>query len=346
MEQFEFKKNWAGKWSLLECCSFGKEYTKLLAEKYGVGPSHSMFSYEQGSSANFLVPSEVEAFTKQLVEKVQENEEVVFEWVNTITMATDAVLGFVRNFGDKPATKNDYDELWKYLDEYLLGHFPVKKVVDYLPKDLLERVLPSLEKARVYAEPVYSESLEFVQKFAKDNAATFGISSDLFLCLTDTELAEAFVSKTIPAEQVLKERFEFSVITVTHGVASVISGAEAKQLAEKTIHAVLQTSELKGKTAFPGKVQGIVKVVFNPEQVTDLQPGTVLVTGMTRPEYLHLFKDAVAVVTDAGGVLSHAAITARELKKPTIVGTEVATKVLKDGDKVEVDADKGIVRKI
>ena len=73
---------------------------------------------------------------------------------------------------------------------------------------------------------------------------------------------------------------------------------------------------------------------------------TILVTGMTRPEYLHLFKKAAAVVTDAGGILCHAAITAREMKKPTIVGTETATKVFKDGDLVEVDADKGVVRKL
>ena len=65
---------------------------------------------------------------------------------------------------------------------------------------------------------------------------------------------------------------------------------------------------------------------------------------MTRPEYLHLFREAVGVVTDAGGILSHAAITARELKIPCIIGTEIATKVLHDGDLVEVNAEQGIVR--
>ena len=55
---------------------------------------------------------------------------------------------------------------------------------------------------------------------------------------------------------------------------------------------------------------------------------------------------AAAFVTDAGGILSHAAITAREMKKPCIIATQVATKIFKDGDKVEVDATKGVVRKI
>ena len=55
---------------------------------------------------------------------------------------------------------------------------------------------------------------------------------------------------------------------------------------------------------------------------------------------------AAAFVTDAGGILSHAAITAREMKKPCVIGTQIATKVFKDGDFIEVDANKGIVRKI
>jgi pyruvate,water dikinase len=91
-------------------------------------------------------------------------------------------------------------------------------------------------------------------------------------------------------------------------------------------------------------VTGRVKIVFDPSKIKTFEPNTILVTGMTRPEYLHLFQQAIAVVTDAGGVLSHAAITSRELKKPTIVGTEKASKILKDGDLVEVDADNGIVR--
>ena len=57
LEKLTWKKTWAGKWTLLECCYFGKEYTKLLDNHYGRGPTHSMFSLEDGSSANFLVPA-------------------------------------------------------------------------------------------------------------------------------------------------------------------------------------------------------------------------------------------------------------------------------------------------
>ena len=57
-------------------------------------------------------------------------------------------------------------------------------------------------------------------------------------------------------------------------------------------------------------------------------------------------KKAIAIVTDTGGITSHAAIVSRELGKPCIAGTKIATKVFKDGDLIEVDANKGIVKKV
>ncbi|MFA6445786.1 MAG: PEP-utilizing enzyme [Candidatus Paceibacterota bacterium] len=65
---------------------------------------------------------------------------------------------------------------------------------------------------------------------------------------------------------------------------------------------------------------------------------------MTRPDFLSLMNKASAFITDEGGITCHAAIVARELNKPCIIGTKIATKVLKDGDMVEVDAERGVVR--
>ena len=74
------------------------------------------------------------------------------------------------------------------------------------------------------------------------------------------------------------------------------------------------------------------------------QDGAILVTTMTTPEFVPIMKKALAVVTNEGGVLCHAAIVARELKKPCIIGTKIATQILRDGDLVEVDAEKGVVK--
>ena len=70
----------------------------------------------------------------------------------------------------------------------------------------------------------------------------------------------------------------------------------------------------------------------------------VLITGMTRPDFVPLMRKAAAIITDEGGLTCHAAIIARELGIPCVVGTRIATAVLKDGNLVEVDGTKGLIK--
>jgi len=102
--------------------------------------------------------------------------------------------------------------------------------------------------------------------------------------------------------------------------------------------------EIRGKSAFQGKVTGKVKVVFEISDMKKIGVVDVLVTSMTTPDLIAVSRDFAAIVTDEGGMLCHAAIVARELKKPCIIGTKIATQVLHDGDLVEVDADGGIIK--
>ena len=104
--------------------------------------------------------------------------------------------------------------------------------------------------------------------------------------------------------------------------------------------------ELKGKIAFTGKIKGRAKIVKNEGDITKVNIGDILVCPMTVPHFIPAMEKAAAFITDEGGLTCHAAIVAREMGKPCIIGTKIATKVLKDGDLVEVDADKGVVRKI
>jgi pyruvate,water dikinase len=85
-------------------------------------------------------------------------------------------------------------------------------------------------------------------------------------------------------------------------------------------------------------------VTFGIKEVNLIQNDEILCVVTTNPDYLPAMQKASAIITDEGGITCHAAIIAREMKKPCIVGTKIATKVLKDGDLVEVDADSGVVR--
>lgn len=105
-------------------------------------------------------------------------------------------------------------------------------------------------------------------------------------------------------------------------------------------------TEIIGTIASTGKVRGRVKVCRSIHDILKVKKGEILVTFMTRPEFLPAMQKAAAFVTNEGGITSHAAIVAREMNKPCIIGTKIATQVFKDGDMVEVDANKGVVRKI
>lgn len=99
-----------------------------------------------------------------------------------------------------------------------------------------------------------------------------------------------------------------------------------------------------GLSAQNGTAKGKVKVVKTFHDIKHVKKGNILVANTTHPNYLLAMKIAAAFVTNEGGIISHAAIVSRELKKPCIVGTKIATQVLRDGDLVEVDAERGIVR--
>lgn len=105
-----------------------------------------------------------------------------------------------------------------------------------------------------------------------------------------------------------------------------------------------QYGEVRGEVAFRGVIQGKVKILRRRDQIAEVKEGDVIVSPMTTPDFLPAMRKAGAFVTDEGGITCHAGIVARELKKPCIIGTKVATQVLKDGDLVEVDANEGVVR--
>jgi pyruvate,water dikinase len=102
--------------------------------------------------------------------------------------------------------------------------------------------------------------------------------------------------------------------------------------------------EVKGQIAYPGKVRGFAKYVNTPDMINKMKDGDILIAYATQPNLLPAMKKASAFVTDFGGITCHAAIVAREWKVPCIIGTGIATKVFKDGDLVEVDANTGIVK--
>ncbi len=100
---------------------------------------------------------------------------------------------------------------------------------------------------------------------------------------------------------------------------------------------------VRGQGATTGASTGAVKIISGPEEISKVNSGDILVTKMTSPDFVPAMRKASAIVTDEGGITSHAAIVSRELGIPCIVGTGNATKTLHEGEIITVDADHGIV---
>ncbi len=129
----------------------------------------------------------------------------------------------------------------------------------------------------------------------------------------------------------------------------LLVGEEARELIrpiKETLPTIEKMDKLKGECAFPGKALGRVCLVNKAEEMKKFKEGDILVSNVTDPSLLPIMKKASAFVTNQGGLTCHAAIVARELKIPCVIGTKIATRILKDGDMVEVDAEKGKVRVI
>lgn len=174
----------------------------------------------------------------------------------------------------------------------------------------------------------------------KETASTFGLTYEEFIHCTEDEL----VKNELPSKEILQMRQGKYVFVLDDGDISCLIGEKAEEIRRYFQEEVSVSALVTGSVACKGIVRGVARIINNKNDFARVEVGDVIVTSMTTPDMIPIMKKAVAFVTDEGGVTCHAAIISRELKKPCIIGTKNATQVLHDGDMLEVDADKGVVR--
>lgn len=143
----------------------------------------------------------------------------------------------------------------------------------------------------------------------------------------------------------LKRKF---VVAFKNGRPKIIPDAQCRKIIA-VVTKVSSAKELHGDVASVGpktKYQGIARVLNSPSECGKVKPGDFIVTQMTTPQFVSAMYRAAGFLTDEGGVTCHAAIMAREMNKPCIIGLKNATRVLRDGDKIEIDVIKGLVKKL
>jgi phosphoenolpyruvate synthase/pyruvate phosphate dikinase len=191
-----------------------------------------------------------------------------------------------------------------------------------------------------YYDAYFAHCMDFFEEIAQ----RLGIDTDNDIwLLSKDEIINGLLGQD--TRQVVKERKKkgFTIKQIGSEI-KVWTGVNKEDWHEEECEAV---DEIKGNIAYQGFAKGKVRVILSARESGEkFKKDEILVTSMTTPDFVPLIKRAKAVVTDEGGILCHAAIVARELTTPCVIGTKIATKVLKDGDLVEVNADKGVVRAI
>ena len=170
------------------------------------------------------------------------------------------------------------------------------------------------------------------------------IPADLLKCMSPREISKIFTDT--PPVYMLQGRKKSSVAFWDISGHEIVSGGEVESIRNEVLGEkdLMDVQDFRGMTASRGKAEGYVKIIKSVKEIDRVNEGDVLVTVMTRPDYVPAMRKAVAIVTDEGGITSHAAIVSRELKIPCVIGTKISTRVLRDGDYVQVNANHGVVK--
>lgn len=183
--------------------------------------------------------------------------------------------------------------------------------------------------------------------FTKEIAKRLNISHRQANSFLIEEVAPALVDGKLDVD-LLNERDKYCMIWADDKGQKIYYGKEARKIRQSLdLEEVVVDLEsgLKGACAFPGTAKGVVKIVNEIGQIDKINDGEIMLAHTTFPALLPAMKKAAAFVTEDGGITCHAAIVAREMKKPCVVGVKNICSVLKDGDIVVVDATNGTIKK-
>lgn len=226
-----------------------------------------------------------------------------------------------------------------------------KAILSKLKLDRKEKYLFTTAKQFVYLKGYRVEVRHYFHYVSDlifaELSRRFNLHSKFFQFATREETIRVLEGKAVNKRAIV-ERIAHTIEITDHKKRTFYSPRAGKKVLEKILQKeeVATSDDLTGQIAYAGRARGRAKIVHSIDDLEKVVHGDILVAITTNPDFLPAMYKAIAFVTDVGGITSHAAIVAREMKKPCVIGTKFATKILRDGDMVEVDAIKGIVGKI
>ncbi|MFC1687157.1 PEP-utilizing enzyme [Patescibacteria group bacterium] len=210
-----------------------------------------------------------------------------------------------------------------------------------------QRLFQTMREGIYYKElrkSIVSQSLYYYDPILGEIARRAGLSLRQARHLLTREV-RPMLTKGLDMSDKLNERIRLSAFHVIRGKTTVHTGKNAQQYFNHLVKVDKNVKRLEGMPVSPGKAKGPVKIVINPDAFHKVKKGDIIATLQATPVFTRVLSIASGLICDGGpGITSHPATLAREAGIPGIIGLRMTTKILKDGQIVEIDGDKGTVK--
>ncbi|MCK4589840.1 MAG: hypothetical protein KAT77_05320 [Nanoarchaeota archaeon] len=309
----------------------------------GFGLKETIYYSKKNIVQIYRVNEEVSEFIKQLTKFCLEKPDVMMGYYNELEKLDKKLkeLG-----GREIKTKSELRSLIQEVDEMMNYYGAMYLIKVYSNRALTNEVKEKRPELVKKAEELLGKAdwFDFSRKLRERVVFILDLPEKIVKMLTLKEIIK-YIDSNVVDFKLAEERYNGFFWNLA--TDEWFYGEEAdKQFEKLEIKKESAQDVIKGAVASKGKVTGEVVIVLGSEDFNKIKEGCILVANMTTPWYTPYMSKVKAIVTDEGGIGTHAAIISREFGIPCIIGTKVATQVLKDGDLVEVDAEKGVVRKL
>lgn len=327
--------------------SYTESAYKIMKKLTGTEVRYNLYYTKKREFTVYRDKKDVERSYKLINDLAQKNPERIIGFMDKLEELVDEnykLYSQIKKEKNKAELKKlliKLDKLFLHLVVYYLyivflgygGHVPASK-------NFLEKHKARFEKLRMLTVDMDMHR-EFPRLFAK-----FDIRfAKYILYMTRQEILKNLKGQKVDWAKIKKRQKETLLITKNNISAEYPYERINEVLDFELSHLKvdLNTKTIKGSIASKGLVSGSVVVVLRPSDYKKIKIGDILVTTMTKPDIVPYLKKVKGIVTNDGGALSHASIISREMKIPCVVGTMHATDILKDKEKIVLDANKGVI---
>lgn len=331
-------------------------YINGIKDLFGFNFNNIIYFISQGQIEGYKDPDEIKRLKSRIADIAIKNPENIKATLNLSKRYSSELNNFISNAtANLPKYTNEklallykeFDAIYTKFWAYYLFHFYLIDALKEAGLDIIINENKVVVDELRRTNPYLTVDQEFLKHLFNELAKRKDIEKPEILYYSlPHEIINSLEGKSIINIGELNQRKNSFLFFAKEGKKLLKSGDEAlkektKEIVEEEIASLI---EIKGQVACRGKAIGNVKIVTKNSDFAKLENKNILVAHMTTVDYIPLLNKVSAIVTDEGGFGCHAAILSREFKIPCIIGTKIATKVLKDSDLVEVDADKGIVK--